>query len=1078
MKKHIVYTFTLLCFFALVEVSWAQEELQTNREPLTVHPFDAKKTFHQSEAHDSYPYRKIDGRASGEPAIQQVFSPLSGKNLYANGVLDKKWKDPKSHVPVFIKTYHPVQHTSTGQLFKSKNQVRKITNDYLQHIDHFLALKNPVDELQIDQIRDDKEGHTHVNLHQHYRGIPIHGGELKVHYSPNGTRIVNGHHFPTPKLRSLSPRLSSEEALAIAHEDIQRREKPVNLLLEGANEWGKASPSTAELVLYPSPGKKGKFHLAYSIDFHPSLTSHWAYMVDAQTGEVLDAYSQACSFIQNFGQEFAMEAHAPFASFNPREKQARDLNGKNQSFQTYEAQGQNGQAFLMIDASKRMHKGLSPGKAFPEFGGETGSIFTMDLRNQALKQDATFSYVVSENDQWDPIAVSAHTNSDICYDYYEQVHGRNSINDGGMDIVSFINVANEDGSSMGNAFWVDRFMFYGNGDRAFGPFAGALDVGGHEMTHGVIASSANLEYKNASGALNESFADIFGIMVDREDYKLAEDIVNPDIFPSGAMRDLANPHNGASPGDPRWQPSHMDEYVETTQDNGGVHINSGIPNHAAYRIIESIGHEKTERIYYRALTEYLTRSSNFLDCRFAVVQSAKDLFGDQSQEALACAQGFAAVGIGEPVPDNDTPTDPETKTPPLEVNPGSQFIMFTNTDPFCDCPLQRVDLEDQSIETISKTHHIRPVSVSDDGTLAIMITDNREVSLIDLSGDSPFEEVVETGEVTWGNVVLSKDGKRFAAVTDQAEGSIFIADLVSGEIVQFELYNPTTGQGITQSDMVLFADALEWDHSGQFLFYDALNSVGASSSRESDEYWDIGILHAWDNERNTFGSGQITKIFTNLPPGFDIGNPSLAKNSTHILTYEIVNFSENEYQILSTNLETGDTKMIWENVRLGFPEYSVTDNQLIFSAENTSGEPVLATIDLQADKITPIAGTETGIIGNAKWPIWYATGTRSLVPLSTELPTSNAKKLADASTVYVYPNPLASSSQLFIESQSTGLIPNSLRITDLMGKEVGTWTFTPSSLIQKIQLPTLPIGMYLAEIQTGEESFYQRIQIQ
>ena len=278
--------------------------------------------------------------------------------------------------------------------------------------------------------------------------------------------------------------------------------------------------------------------------------------------------------------------------------------------------------------------------------------------------------------------------------------------------------------------------------------------------------------------------------------------------------------------------------------------------------------------------------------------------------------------------------------------------------------------------------------------------------------------------------------------------------------------------------MVLFADALEWDHSGQYLFYDALNSVGSSSSRESDEYWDIGILHAWDNEQNTFGSGQISKIFTSLPPGFDIGNPSLAKNSTHILTYEIVNFSENEYQILSTNLETGDTEMIWNNVRLGFPEFSVTDGQLIFSAENTSGEPVLATIDLQEDKITPIVGTETGIIGNAKWPVWYATGTRSLVPLSTELPTSNAKKLADASTVYVYPNPLASTSQLFIESQSIGLIPNSLRITDLMGKEVGTWTFSTSSLVQKIQLPTLPVGMYLAEIQTGKESFYQRIQIQ
>ena len=718
MKNRKNYALTLLCLFISITVSFAQGELKTERSPLTVHPFEEKKAFHQATPQSAYPYRKIDGRLSGDKSVQNIFPSLSRLDLYDKPFSEKLKGESLNRVPVFIKTQHPIRRTPNGHIFYSKKEAREITLDHLRSLQNSLSLKDPVKELSITEVIEDKIGFTHIQLIQHLEGIPIYGGELRVHYAPNGSRIVNGLHYATPTLSSHLPNLSPEEALAIAHEDVQKREKRGNVIFGGENAQLLLPSSTAKLIIYPDPQQEGVFFLAYEIDLHPSLISHWAYMVDAHTGDVLDAYSQACSFVPELGGEGSSHVHnhthspthTSAYSANPSEKQGRDVHGRNHTFQTYEAEDQEGRFNLMIDATKRMFKGIPSNEPFPGFGGETGAIMTMDLKNQALEQDVTFSYVFSDNDQWDPIAVSAHTNSSICYDYFEQVHGRNSIDGAGVDVVSFINVTNEDGSSMGNAFWVDKFMFYGNGNQNFPvPLAGALDVGGHEMSHGVIASSANLEYKNISGALNESFADVFGVLIDRDDYQLAEDVVNPDVFPSGAMRDMADPHNGVSPNpnDPRWQPKHMDEYVETTADNGGVHINSGIPNHAAYRIMESIGKDKTEQIYYRALTQYLTRSSNFLDCRFAVVQSAKDLYGDQSQEAVACAQGFAAVGIGDPVPDNDKPTDPDTKTPPLEVNPGSQFIMFTNTDPFCDCPLQRIDLEAQTMETISNTHHIQ-----------------------------------------------------------------------------------------------------------------------------------------------------------------------------------------------------------------------------------------------------------------------------------------------------------------------------------------------------------------------------------
>ncbi len=102
---------------------------------------------------------------------------------------------------------------------------------------------------------------------------------------------------------------------------------------------------------------------------------------------------------------------------------------------------------------------------------------------------------------------------------------------------------------MDNAFWNGVFMAYGDGNVAFKPLAQALDVAAHEMTHGVIQHTVNLEYRGESGALNESFADVFAAMVDRDDWQLGEDVIKSlGLFPSGALRDMAHPHNGVSRG--------------------------------------------------------------------------------------------------------------------------------------------------------------------------------------------------------------------------------------------------------------------------------------------------------------------------------------------------------------------------------------------------------------------------------------------------------------------------------------------------------------------------------------------------
>src|SRR5512145_778308 len=172
--------------------------------------------------------------------------------------------------------------------------------------------------------------------------------------------------------------------------------------------------------------------------------------------------------------------------------------------------------------------------------------------NSTSTSNLDYSLISSTNNTWTGMkaAVSAHYNAYLAYEYFRTTFNRNSINGKGGNIISFINVTESDGSSMENAFWNGQAVFYGNGGSHFKSLAGALDVTAHELGHGVVSNSANLEYIGQSGAMNETYADIFGSMVDREDWLIGEDVVKTAYYPSGALRDMADPHNGGTKNDP------------------------------------------------------------------------------------------------------------------------------------------------------------------------------------------------------------------------------------------------------------------------------------------------------------------------------------------------------------------------------------------------------------------------------------------------------------------------------------------------------------------------------------------------
>jgi hypothetical protein len=194
-------------------------------------------------------------------------------------------------------------------------------------------------------------------------------------------------------------------------------------------------------------------------------------------------------------------------------------------------------------------------------------------------------------------------------------------------------------------------VVYGDGDDVQADPLVDLDVVTHELTHGVTQYSADLIYQNQSGALNESVSDVFAMIVDTDDFTIGEDSWTPGTA-GDALRFMFDPNLG---GDPK----HMDEFVNTTADNGGVHTNSGIPNFAAYLAtaggtgkhgdeVEGIGRAKVGAIWYRALTVYMTPSTDFAGARAATVTAAADLF--HPPEVGTIEDAWTAVGLNEPPP--------------------------------------------------------------------------------------------------------------------------------------------------------------------------------------------------------------------------------------------------------------------------------------------------------------------------------------------------------------------------------------------------------------------------------------------
>lgn len=280
----------------------------------------------------------------------------------------------------------------------------------------------------------------------------------------------------------------------------------------------------------------------------------------------------------------------------------------------------------------------------------------------------------------DTVAMAAYNNSGITYNYYKVRFNRDSYDNAGAQLISTVHYGNK----YNNAFWNGSQMVYGDGDgTTFGPFANALDVVAHELTHAVTDRTARLAYQNDSGALNEAMSDIFAAgteayyvgSINANTWRIGEACYTP-ATPNDALRYMNNPTADGYSRD--YYPERLYAYnctPSSSNDYCGVHGNSGIGNLAFYLMVvggthprgktsvavTAIGMSRAEQIFYRALTTYLTSSSTYEAARNATAQAATDLYG--STYATYVHQAWDAVGVpGGPVNMNETESNGSIST--------------------------------------------------------------------------------------------------------------------------------------------------------------------------------------------------------------------------------------------------------------------------------------------------------------------------------------------------------------------------------------------------------------------------------
>jgi Zn-dependent metalloprotease len=482
----------------------------------------------------------------------------------------------------------------------------------------FKEVLNPSSPTSFATLKQEQDplGFTHQKMQEYFNGVKVEFATVTLSSKNGAVQTLNSSYSPIAEDFNVTPSISNSQALnsAIAHVGASK------YMWQNAAEAALADnykKPTGELVILPALENISETNrLAYKFDIYATAPLYRADVyIDAKTGQ------------------FIME-----------NKKIHDANVPATGTSLY-----NGNVSFTADNASGPYRLRQT--------ADGGGIQTFDLNNSTNYNNAVDVTSNSTNFTSNPTGVQAHFGAEKTYKYYSQKYGRNSYNNTGGVIKSYVSYS----SNYVNAFWDGSRMTYGDGDGTnYGPLV-SLDICGHEITHGVTEYSANLVYSYQSGALNESFSDIFGESIEKfasgtNDWLMGDDIGAGGS--GGALRSMSNPNAFGDPD--TYQGTY---WYSGSGDSGGVHTNSGVQNFWFYVLsvgksgtndkgdsynVTGIGMDKAGAIAYRNLTVYLNSNSQYSDARNGAIQAAIDLYGAGSAEEIATTNAWYAVGVGAP----------------------------------------------------------------------------------------------------------------------------------------------------------------------------------------------------------------------------------------------------------------------------------------------------------------------------------------------------------------------------------------------------------------------------------------------
>jgi Zn-dependent metalloprotease len=628
----------------------------------------------------------------------------------------------------------------------------------------------------LDLVKDknikDKLGQKHLKVQQYYRDIKVAGGQYIFHYDGNFVKSANGKLIKNINV-SVVPSISESKALAFALKSVNGKsymwEKP-GMKDFALKTEGKSYKPRAELFISAKNyDYKNGADLVYRFDIYVEKPlGRYIVEIDAHSGEVINKFNRIHAINHSGTGETQYDGNVNINM---------DFDGTN---------------YVLRDVTR--------GNGIHTFDMKNGTDYS-----QAVEFGEIDDHIDQENNR---AGVSAHYGAAMTYDYYKSHFGRNSFDGNGAEIKSYVHFDR----NYVNAFWNGSVMTYGDGDGiSYGPLVD-IDIVGHEITHAVTQHSANLIYSNESGALNESFSDIFGELIEYHGTGFNDWLMGDDMDLNGdGFRTMWNPN---ADGDP--DTYNGDNWYTGNGDNGGVHINSGVQNYWFYLLVEGgsgvndlgysfdvtgIGRDDAGAIAYRNLTVYLTETSQYVDARSGAIQSAIDLFGENSKQHISTIEAWNAVGVPQEEPTlnlntfelniGNVATGGSKSSELIVSNIGTGILNITNiTVANTRFSVDKTNFTLASSNSFVIDFLFSPVTLGEDSTIATIFSSADTVEL-KLYGKGVEAPGVSVNPLSYQITLNEGDSiKKDMLITNSGAGPLEWSINVSKKIQEFQLTNP------------------------------------------------------------------------------------------------------------------------------------------------------------------------------------------------------------------------------------------------------------------------------------------------